>query len=268
MTFRSQLYENEKIYGDSSVEEVLDVNPDVHGRGLYPREAPFGSLPFADELDIPIIPRDEWTERIEEMERTKTRLSDLSISAQLDCKDQNGTKFCWAYGPVHAIEILRVIQGEPRVLLSPASVACKLTKFRNRGGWGTEALKYIVEHGVVPEDKWPANAIERRYDTEDAWEDAKKYRVLEWWDVEPRNLDQIFSCLFARMPCSLGFNWWSHLVVGMDPVALGNGFGLRIRNSWGMGWGDKGFSVLTGQKMLPDDVFSPRSAMPTAMGGD
>lgn len=268
MKFRSALYNNEKVYDDTSIVELLDVNPDVHGRGLQPREEPFGSLPFADELDIPIIPRDEWRDRIEEMERTKTRLSDLANSAQLECKDQNGTNFCWAHGPVHAIEVLRVIQGEPRVSLSPASVACKINNFKNRGGWGTTALKYIVEHGVVTEEDWPPNAIERRRDTDEAWVDAKKYRVVEWWDVEPRNLDQLFSCLFARIPVAVGFNFWRHEVCAYDPVALRDGFGLRIRNSWGMGWGDRGYSVLTGDKMLPDDAVAPRAAIPTAMGGD
>jgi hypothetical protein len=37
-------------------------------------------------------------------------------------------------------------------------------------------------------------------------------------------------------------------------------YGIRIRNSWGDGWGEKGFSVLRGTKARPDGAVSPRVA--------
>jgi hypothetical protein len=35
-----------------------------------------------------------------------------------------------------------------------------------------------------------------------------------------------------------------------DPVTAG--FGMRLRNSWGSGWGQAGFGVLAGSKAVPD----------------
>lgn len=261
----SVLYPNEYVYDDASADVLTRVDRSIYGRGLLPRVKPYGSLPYAAALSIPIVPRDEWVDRIEEMERTKTRLSDLVLRAGLPCKDQNGTNYCWINAPVHCVEVVRVLQNEEMVILSPASCGAKIKNFRNVGGWGTEGLEFIIEHGVVPVSMWPANAISRRYDIAGAWEEAKKYRVTEWWDIKPRDLDELFSVLFARIPVAVGYDWWGHEVTAYDPVHLGNGeFGVRIRNSWGMAWGDRGFSVLKGRKMLPDDAVAPRVVIPTA----
>lgn len=263
--YTSQLYPNEPIVDDSNYQSVTQVDPTQFGRGLLPRQIPYGALPFAATLTIPLIPRDEWPDRIEEMEKNKTRLSDIIMRANLPCKDQNGTNYCWINAPTHCVEIVRVLQNEPMVILSPASVGAKIKNFANVGGWGTEGLEYIVKHGVVPVSLWPANAISRRYDKPEVWEEAKKYRVVEWWDLKPRNLDELFSVLFARIPVAVGYDWWAHEVTACDPVILPNGtYGVRIRNSWGERWGSNGFGILSGRKALPDDAVAPRVAIPTA----
>ena len=265
MPFQSEISPRTIIIDDTNFSQVVSVDPQLHGRGRIPPPKGFSSAvtsPF--EGEVPIIPKSEWDDRIEEMERTKTRLSDLIQRSGVEVKDQNGTNYCWINAPTWTIEVTRAIQGEPHRELSPASVGAKIKRFRNVGGWGTEGLEYIAEHGVVPETLWPANAINRRYDTPEAWEEAKKYRCLDWAELPADNLEVLFSYLFARIPVAVGYNWWSHEVTAVDPVKLSNGrYGLRIGNSWGAGWSDNGYGVLTGRKMYPDDAVAPRSVVPT-----
>lgn len=259
-------------------EPVLDdnydwgVDPFVAGeyksRGLIPRDynaEPYGSLPYASSFPSELlIPRSEWDDRIREMEATKTRLSDLIDAAGLTVLDQNGTNYCWINAPAHAMEVLRVLQNQPLVRLSPASVGCKIKNFRNVGGWGTQGLEYIVNHGLVPVSLWPANAIDRQYDTAAADAERAKYRCPEWWELRPRNLDEHMSCLLSRIPVAVGLNYWGHEVLDIDPVGLGNGqYGARFNNSWGMSWGQNGRAVRTGSKLYADDAVAPRVATPS-----
>ncbi len=270
MSFVSKLNPGERIYDETNA-HLLVGDPVIDGvqmsRGLQPRDLshhPFGSMPFAESFPRElIIPRSEWPDRIAEMERTKSRISDICDQAGLPCKDQNGTNYCWINAPTHCVEIVRLVQGQPMVILSPASAGGPIKGFRNVGGWGTEGLEWIVENGVVPVDKWPANAIDRRYYTAENKEIARKYRIVEWWDI-PTTFDAMMSCLFRRIPVAIGLNWWSHEVTAVDPVKTGsNSFGARIRNSWGMNWEDRGYAVLSESKATPDDAVGPRSAIPT-----
>lgn len=264
MSFISDIGILPVIETDADVVEIEGV-----GKGHIPRDfsrAPFGGTPFAGPFDIPVIPRSEWPERIEEMERKKSRLTDLCDVMGVKVKNQQSTNYCWINAPVHCLEIIRAVQGQPYVELSPASVGAKIKNFRNEGGWGTEGLQYLVEHGCVPTDKWPANAIDRQYDTNAANVTRAKFQVDEWYDLKPGNFDQLMTCLFLRFPVAIGLNWWEHEVTAMDPVKLDgtNRFGVTIDNSWGESWGGRGRGVLTEEKSTPDDAVAPRVA--TASG--
>jgi hypothetical protein len=244
------------------------INGEQVSRGRLPRDynqEPFGSLPFAAPFPSDmLIPESEWDDRIKEMEATKTRLTDLCDQAGLTVLDQNGTNYCWINAPVHCVEVLRVANGQPLVRLSPASCGGPIKNYRNVGGWGTEGLKYIVSTGIVPQAQWPPNAITKSYDTAETRELRKQFKVTEWWDLRPRNMQELISCLLQRIPVAVGLNWWSHEVTYMDPVALGGGkYGARIDNSWSTSWGTNGRGILSGSKVLPDDAVAPRVATPS-----
>jgi len=224
--FESALYPNEIVIDESNwlqhaPPEDVSIDGELKTRGLVPRDwevHPLGS--FGKEFDLPLIPEIEWPERIEEMERTKSRLSDIAIQAGIDCLDQNGTNYCWGNAPVYCVMLMRAVMGLPSIRLSPASVCAPLNGYRNQGGWGQEALKRIISHGIAPQDIWPANAISRQYDTPETWARASDFKVLEWYDLKPRSFSQLMTCLFLRHPVAKGLNWWSHEITGLDPVLI------------------------------------------------
>lgn len=262
MAFSSQLYPNEQIINDSTPLSAMQP-PAGFGRGLdlsARTPAGYGDLAdmFPDEL---LVPESEWQARIQEMEERKSRLSDIVDQAGLPCKDQSSTLYCWINAPTHCVEISRVIQNQEMVILSPASAGAPIKNFRNEGGWGKEGLEYIIEHGLVPVDKWPANAISRQYWTEDNKKIALNYRAVEWTECRPRNKQQFISSLFRRWPGAAGLNHWSHEVTYYDVIWLDGTAAVRFRNSWGMSYGTRGYGILQGSKMLPDDYVCVRTAL-------
>lgn len=249
---------SELVIDDSTPETALTPAGFSTGyRGMFSSaaSAAAATVPFPGEL---LIPRNEWQARIQEMEERKSRVSDICDAAGLKVKDQANTNFCWANAPVHCLEIMRVIQNQPPVSLSPASVACRINGFKNQGGWGEDALNFLIEHGAVPVSQWPANAIEKKYNTALNQNAALEYRVTEWWNIKPRNMDELGSCLLLRIPVAIGLNWWEHEVTAVDPVWLNGQLAVRIDNSWGESWGTRGRGILAGKKAQPDDSVAAR----------
>lgn len=238
--------------------DELYLPPHGMSQGLIPRDyaaEPLGEG-YAGPMDFELIPRSEWPDRIADMERSKSRLTDLADFAGLTVLNQNGTNYCWANSVVHCIEIGRIIQGEQFIRLSPASVAAPITGYRNVGGWPNKALEYIAKNGVVPESDWPCNAIDRKYDTEATRQKRALFQADDWYDVPPRNFDALMTCLLLRMPCAIALNWWGHAITAMSPHYANGKFGVIIDNSWGPQWSDHGRSVLSEAKATPDECLA------------
>lgn len=270
--FTSALYPKEFVVDDDNAATFCpgpEQRPLIDGErklcGRIPRDyerQPYGSLPYLKTFDLPLIPRDEWTDRIEEMEKTKTRLSDLWLAQGIKCLDQNGTNYCWANAVVSTILMLRARMGEPYEPLSPASVAAQVKNYRNVGGWGGEALQWIIDHGVASAAVWPPNAINRTYKTPESDADAATRKVTKWLELQSRNFEQLMTCLLNRIPVAVGLNWWSHEVCALDPVVTAPGkFGTRDVNSWGGSYGDHGLFVLAEAKATQDDGVAPLVTM-------
>lgn len=172
-----------------------------------------------------------------------------------------GVHNCWINAPVHAMEITRLLQGQQHVSLSPASCGAIIKNFRNVGGWGTEGLRFLAEHGAVPSAVWPDNSIDRRYDNATSRNHRQYYKATEWWELRPRSLDELMTCLLLRMPVAVGLNWWGHEVLAVHPVKKNGQYGYVIDNSWGTSWGDNGRGILLGDKAVPDDAVVCRVAV-------
>lgn len=256
MTKSSELLENEFIINDDS--DHLEVVPEGQSTGLdFSSRTKEGYAGYAAAFDpSKLMPMDEIISRIQLQESTKTRISDMIRVKNLPPKNQQQTNFCWMNAPVHSLEIRRLKMNEAPVILSPASAACRLTKFKNVGGWGLDAVKFLSNPngGCCPVEIWPANAIDKKYDTAAAEAAAKNFIFSKWIALDPNNLQQVASMVLRGFPVPVGYDWWGHEVTVVDMVMLDGQLCPRIRNSWGL-WGDGfGFAVLQGSKALPSDA--------------
>lgn len=254
-------YEGVPIINDSTPEE--EYMSATFGRGLdlslRTAEGYAGvASPFPPAL---LIPRHEWQARIEERKAKKATMRDMAKLYNIACKDQKSISYCWVFAPTHCMELIRAKQGQKNILLSPASAGAQIKNFRNVGGWGREALAFIANYGVCPQEFWPECAIERRYLTEENKAKMLDHRATEWVEAVPRNVDQFISLLFHNIPVAGGYNWWGHEITNYDPEWIDNDIAALIRNQWGMGWGDEGFSILQGNRMIPDDIVAPYVAV-------
>lgn len=256
----------EIIISDANAHEFIQPTVDGLPRstGLIPRDYdkyPVGFYGFAKPFDLPLIPKSEWGDRLEILKKNKSRLSDLRMRANngkpIPSTDQNGRGYCWCHSGVSCNLILRALEGQPYAPLSAYMIGCLVKNYRDEGGWGTQGIEFQVEHGVPTDKYWPQQGTKKEYDTPEMRANAKLHRIEEWMDMEPRNVDQLVTCLLSLIPVVTDFNWWRHSVMGMDLESV-NPLRIRIWNSWGDGWSDHGMGILEGSKAIPDGMVAPR----------
>jgi len=211
-------------------------------------------------------------------------------------RDQNGKGYCWAHSGVSAHLLIRAKQGQPYADLSAYSIACQIKNFQDQGGWGPAGIDWQIKNGCATSKTWPQQSMARTNVNEAMKQDALAHQVIgQWADVQTpqydRNLSwqQNVTLWLSRCATTADFNWWSHSVCGCDLVngdqmygrtrrgdgklpslrefmrmwdvdnPITTGFGLRIWNSWGDTWGQKGMGVLTGNKAIPDGSVGVRT---------
>lgn len=264
------------IHDSTPEDETHDVvvNGEVKGRGGVPRDYSTHQLGcYASAyaaVDMPLIPRSEWSARIKEMAETRSRISDLrnvgNNGQRIPSLNQGQSNFCWGHSTTQAIIMRRMAAGLPYVPLSAFAVACVIKNFRNEGGWGALSLDFISRRGVPSQQFWPQGSMARSNDNPETWANAALHKATESWldlgaAVYDRTLtfDQMMTLLLCRVPVVIDLNWWSHSVLAIDPVEIeANSFGPRILNSWSDAWGENGTGVLQGQKGAPDGAVAPR----------
>ena len=243
----------------------VPLTPAGYSTGYIPRDysaEPYGSIPeapmFPREL---LIDRAEWPERIKEKDANQSWLYNIWKDQGIPPLDQNGTNYCWFNGVVTAILGMRAKNGMPYIKLSCASGAAPIKGFRNNGGWGTEALKWIVANGINLDSEWPTNAIDRRYYTEENKAKAAKRKITEWYDIAPGSFEQKVSCAFHGILVPSGYSWWGHEICGGFKIRqIGRDAFTSIEmNSWGL-WGNErdGFCELSEGKASGGDMLALR----------
>lgn len=253
-------HRNIPIIDDNNASRSPHARLDQQGRGRIKRDygkTPLGGLEcLRDASTVGLIPESEWRDRSAQQWKDESTLWHLT-KGEVPRKNQEQTNYCWINAPTWCTEAARCVMGLTYVELSPASVGGPIKGYRNQGGWGTEGLQYIADHGIVPASLWPCNAISARYNTAEANAERAKYRVTEWDDVPADSWKHLISMMLQNKPVAIGLDWWSHEVSAVAVVWEDNDWSLIIANSWG-DWGDDGFGKLRGGKKIPDDACCPR----------
>lgn len=266
---------------DDNWKDVQQESQELYRTGLTLRDFkkyPVGTFGTPFDKEVKVIPREEWPERIAQMNEEKSRLSDIydigNFGQRIPSLDQNGQGFCWAYSTVGVVQCLRAKANMPYVNLSPHAVACKIFGFQDRGAWGALSAEWISKNGVPSAEFWPQKSMNRRHDTPDTWENAKLHRITEGWiDLDAPHpadaklsFDQIMTLLLMRIPVVTDFDWWGHSVFALDPIDFQPSaplnsierWGYLIQNSWGDGWSENGRGRIRGRKAFAYGGCAPR----------
>lgn len=249
------------------------------GRGYRPRdyrELPLGSVPHCSAPVLPTIPWDDLPDAIERANAGEDLLSQ-AVRAGVHYSSQGSTNFCWMEAPVNAVRLLAVSGGHPCPPLSPAAGACRVTGFRNKGNNTWDSIPFIAEHGIALAPDWPPRKIpsrrERdRYDNEATWLRARDYRLSEWWELEPNNLQQLLSHLVYGLPVVVGLYHWMHMVLAVRPLVRRRSgrfeFGWGGINSHGPSGGSNRFTKPDGTiELWGDDAIAFDQACPATTVG-
>ena len=227
---------------------------------------PYGSFGAVPPGDIPLIPMEEWPDRIADLERTKATLKDIWLDSPIGILNQGDFPFCHGFAATELVLIHKVKQGLPYVALSASSVAAPVTGYKKAGAWIGKDLQQIVKVGVAPLSLIPMLTANRN-DFPPGWEkEAAKNKVTEFAELRPRDFQQHGSCLLQGFGVSVGQNHWSHAVLhlvlrDMDKSKSAtdhNRYGTEFPNSWGINWGNKGWAIQIGSKKFADEAYIAR----------
>lgn len=216
--------------GSHDTGHAFHVPPD-RATGCLPRVSKPGEwCPLVRE-QIRIIPRKEWAELV-----GKVRNSDLAWF-QLD---QDGVGSCASEACAGAVMAMRELAGQSRVELSPWFVYHHVSGGVDRGSSIDENLRFARETGVASMESWPRSHGWRTRPSDEAYDDAARYRIEEFYDVTTH--DEFVSALFSGFVVEFGYRigGGGHAVVATEMVSTSR---FRFKNSWGQ-WGDNGFGEL------------------------
>lgn len=240
--------------------------PPGQGMGCVPRDFdthPVGCYASARPFDLPLIPETEWEDRLKEQQANEAHMETARNTgmdgSMIPSRDQDGKGYCWAHSTTSAALLVRAFNNQPYADLSAYAIACMIKGFRDEGGWNAESMDFLFDKGIPTSKTWPQRSMDRSNDNPNTWADAAMTKGIEGMDLDPRNMKaQLVTCLLTPgIALACDFNWWSHSVCGVRIVKL-NPFTLRIWNSWGDSWSEKGMGNLEGQKAIPSAATALR----------
>lgn len=232
-----------------------------YAKGFIPRNFsshPLGQLVCAPRFSMPLIPRSEWKDRIEEKTRNKSWLWDRAGQV-VHRKNQEQLGWCHAAGPVGALEATHVAAGLPYKPLSIASVAGPTVNWANRGAYIFDDLRVMETAGVAELAVFPELTQDASLYTDAVRTNALKHRVKAM-DLDTNNWDEIITAALADVATVYGINDWGHCVYGGTKLRWANARAeLLAVNSWGPTWGPNGDGTLwiyEGGQHCPNEAYA------------
>jgi len=215
------------------------------------------------------IPRSEWDDRVKELEAKKMQIRDHQ---NWPCDNQGSYPTCWAAGTMQAISTARVMQLGIKnyIRFSAMAIACPISG-GNSGGYEGDAVEYATKYGCVDSKLWgyTDRSPSKNRDPEIIANRAL-HKTLDSYELN--GFDEFFTAMLLGFPCTVSYNWWSHVVSLAGAVVIERGsYGLLIRNNWGDSYGDKnsfghgGYAVFREGRGTPSGGYMIYQQTPSLM---
>lgn len=204
-------------------------------------------------------------------------------------RNQGGLGACTAFGATSLVDFIRRRQSLTTWLPSPlftyySTRLMEGTVDTDSGAYVRDALKSTVNDGVALEREWPylIDKFNIRPDTS-VWDSATKHQTLEYLKIDDSSKKDIIACLAEGYPFIFGLRLYSSFTNRLETMFGGHVFepnrdtekilgghcmmcvGYRIdkdgseyvivMNSWGEGWGDRGFCYIPINYFLSNDSY-------------
>jgi hypothetical protein len=207
------------------------ILPSDRVAGCLPRKYKLGEVcPMFSER-IKVIPQREWSDYIGQ------------ISLRPFVKhvlDQQYAGSCATESSTQSVMIGRAFRGKLDVLLNPWFIYYTTSHGQDRGDGRSggssidENLEFIRENGIAPESIWPRSKGWMTKPSDEAYEAAKEFRIVEFYDIT--SIVEMVSALLLGFPVVYGAS--GHSVCKIEHLSDSQGLDI---NSWGTDkWGDGG----------------------------
>jgi hypothetical protein len=155
--------------------------------------------------------------------------------------------------------------GSPR--LNAHALAYRGKSGMLRGGFATEACKYVEKYGVPQEKVLKGYVKTTRWDVA-VQKNANKHKLVDFNEIAKNDLDALVSCLIGEnpQPCTIALSWWKHLVCALGVLLdKRDNIGIIFANSHGKkykrGGLDKGYGILWGKESVPYESVAVRHVL-------
>ena len=164
-------------------------------------------------------------------------------------KNQGSCGSCWAFSATAAQESAILLTSGASVSLSEQQLVDCSRSYGNQGcngGWMDSAFDYVKEHGLTITTSYPYVARDQACKI-----DSGDYKVTSYADVP--GCDNLLNALTDRpVSVAVDASVWSayrsgilsncnkNVNHGVLLVGVTDGY-WKVKNSWGAGWGEKGF---------------------------
>jgi hypothetical protein len=236
------------------------------------RAEPVGaSIPVYSGLSFP---RSDWPELIELQKKRKASPLAVHEFNRVPVLNQARLKYCWCFALVSGIMNRYAFSGinDPTPHLSATAPAAQGKRYRNRGGYLSEAVRFIGDYGLPTVDLWPEDSMDRALAVKPkVIASAARHKLVAFEDLGANDLDLAISAMLdpaGACPVAFSLPWWRHAICGLkieyrgsDPNRL-ESYGLTFANSYGRKWGADGRGTIWGDKLRGQEFIVIRQVRP------